>query len=158
MTSKQKGFTLLETLIYITLTALIVTAVFATTYQLILNASEINTKNAIEEEGNFVLQKIEWALTGASNITIPAQNSTSTVLSVEKYNFSNNPIIFDQSGNQARIKIGTNPPLFLNNNSVLVENLLFEHLLPYSTSSIATVRTSFTMNGNQFESTTYLKK
>lgn len=59
------GFTLIETIIYIALFSLLMGTAFVTAFQLIDNSGKLSAKNTIQEEGNFVMRKINWALTGA---------------------------------------------------------------------------------------------
>ncbi len=67
----QKGFTLIETLLYIALLAMLLSGVVVASYQLIDSARKIDSKNTTEQEGNFVIRKIDWALNGVTTITQP---------------------------------------------------------------------------------------
>ena len=87
----KKGFTLIEVIIYIALFSILMGTAFITAYQLIDGSGKLSIKNTIQEEGNFVMRKIDWALTGISNdlteILNPPQVSpyTSSTLSIKKW-------------------------------------------------------------------------
>lgn len=58
----QKGFTLLETIIYIALFSILITSGFIACYDLISGTDRVNGSTRTQEEGNFVLRKMEWSL------------------------------------------------------------------------------------------------
>lgn len=80
----SSGFTLIETIIYIALLSIIMSGALITSYQLIDGASTLDSKATTQEEGNFVLRKINWALTGAQVIATPIAGCNSA-LAVSKY-------------------------------------------------------------------------
>ncbi len=154
----NKGFSLIETLIYLGLVSSILVSVFLTVYGLLLSQVTVGNKTLTEEEANFILRKIEWALTGSPTITTPSLNASGTVLLVNKYNYIQNPIAFDQSSSFIRMRTNPNDPLPLNSASTVASNLSFQHLAPYGTSTIATMQVSFTLDGKPFSSKIYLQR
>ena len=58
----KKGFTLIETLIYIALFALLIGGGVGSAYSLIASSDRITTGAMLEQEGNFLLAKIGWML------------------------------------------------------------------------------------------------
>ena len=92
---KSAGFTLIETLIYIALFTVLMSSAFITAYQLIQGTDVLNAKSVNQEEVNFVLRKINWALTGVETINTPTLSTPySDTLTVTKY-----------GGNQIDIKL-----------------------------------------------------
>jgi prepilin-type N-terminal cleavage/methylation domain-containing protein len=75
----QKGFTLMETLIYIALFSILMSGAMIAAYNLLegggRNTSAINT----QEEGTFINRKINWALTGARTVTASPDGTTLTI-------------------------------------------------------------------------------
>ena len=67
----QAGFTLIETLIYIALFSMCMSGVMGATFELIGSAQKSSGATITQEEGNFVLQKIHWALNGVTTNTLP---------------------------------------------------------------------------------------
>src|SRR3990167_4074727 len=80
----KKGFTLIEVIIYIALFSLLMGSAFVVVYQLIEGSDKLSVKNTTQEEGNFVMRKFNWALTGISSINSPS-SGTSNILKVTKY-------------------------------------------------------------------------
>ncbi len=97
----QDGFTLIETLIYIGLFALIMTSILLATHQLIASTDKTQVRAHVEGEAQFVLSKLDEVLNGASvvaesggvltvtNLTLPSaenplkisrDNATNTVM------------------------------------------------------------------------------
>ncbi|MFZ2523104.1 MAG: prepilin-type N-terminal cleavage/methylation domain-containing protein [Minisyncoccia bacterium] len=87
----QKGFALIETIIYIALFSILMTSGFVATYQIISSADLLNQKNRTEEEGNFVLRKMSWSFAGLDAGIIPTVSGSgcSQSISISKTNTAN---------------------------------------------------------------------
>lgn len=153
----MKGFTLIETIIYAGLISVIIGLSLAATYQIIDSSESLNKKIVIEEESNFLLRKIEWALAGAETVNIPPSGATSSILSVNKINFPDNPLIFDLDSDNIRLKRGAAAPVVLNSRNVIISNLIFEHSAA-SGEKPSGLKTSFNVNDRPYQITIYLKK
>ncbi len=125
--SKARGFTLVESLIYSALLAIFLVSTFVVTTQTLENTSRTRGKLEVSEEAQFIFKKIEWAVTGATTTTLPAANSTGTVLNVSKANFVNNPLEFSLSDGVVYLKRGGGSLVALNNDRVQITDLLFDH-------------------------------
>lgn len=155
MTNKNKtaGFTLIETLIYSVLTVLIIGFTVTTLYQLINSADQLKAEAAIHDELNFVSQKIHWALDNAATINLPLPGETGASLSITKSGFAQNPILFDLNNANVRLKFGGGPTMILDNDAVIVDLLLFEHI-PANGSAPAGIKTTITMHNANYSGTT----
>lgn len=69
MKKSQAGFTLLETLIYIALLSFFLASLLGITYQSLESSQQISAKITLQQEANFILRKMDWALTGAGSAT-----------------------------------------------------------------------------------------
>lgn len=163
----QKGFTLIEVLIYLGLFAMLLGGAVVASYSIFESSGRNQTKSMLEEEGDFLLAKINWALSGAQSVNSPTQNATSTFLSVVKWDTSiGNPIIINPVGVNLTVSRGTNPAQVLNNTNVTVSNILFKHTYK-SASEPESVDSHFTLTAKtstgatvsrDFDSTNYLRK
>lgn len=153
----MKGFTLIEVLIYSALIAMIISGSLIAVYQIIEGSNSIQNKIITEQEANFLLSKIRWALTGATTIDIPAIGLASSTLSINKANYSENPIVFDLNSNNLRIKQGSGNPAILNSQNIAINNLIFEHLAA-SGSGPEGLKINITINNKLFTTTIYLRK
>ncbi|MCL5733604.1 MAG: type II secretion system GspH family protein [Patescibacteria group bacterium] len=122
------GFTLIEVVIYLALFAFAIGFSVITFYQMIASQNQNRAATQTYSEANFLMQKIEWALVGASAINQPALGATSTTLSVNKYNFAQDPLVFSLSSGSLYLARGFNQPVVLNSSNVTVSNLVFDHL------------------------------
>ena len=90
---KNKGFTIIELVIYLALFSIMLGGLIVTVFQLMESAGNLTSKDAVQEEINFVLKKMDWALADASGINSPLSGTSNTLI-INKTNFSNNPIVF----------------------------------------------------------------
>ncbi len=153
----MKGFTLIEVLIYSALIAMIISGSLIAVYQIIEGSDSIQNKIIIEQEANFLLSKIRWVLTGATAIISPTVGLASSTLSINKANYSENPIILDLNSNNLRMKQGSGNPTILNNQNIAISNLIFEHLAANG-SGPEGLKINLTVNNKLFTTIIYLRK
>jgi len=149
---RQKGFTLVETLIYIALFAFIIGGSILTSAQLLQGSSQTATKAGIQEEENFVLRKIDWSLSGASSISVPSQ----TAMTVTRYD--GNTVDFRLNASAVEMResvIGTYLPITTSN--VAVNDLKFIYI-PVSGTAPAGVTAQIIVNSADASTTKYLRK
>ncbi len=155
------GFTLIETLIYVAFFTMLIGTLLSITYQTIASTDQVNRKITIQQEGNFLLKKIDWALTGldlAANggnpIALPS-SGTGNILQAYKYGFAQSPISFSQNGSSLEMSVQGGLPVKLNSSNVIVSNFLVNH---YTVSGKEFVEVDFILNGEQFKLTKYVRK
>lgn len=139
-----KGFTLLELLVYIGLFGVMLGISLVILYQMLVSQDQNRSLLETEEEANFAARKIEWALTGATNIISPLPNQTSSVLSLTKYNFSQNPLAFSVSGNALHLARGASSSVPLTSANVKFQNF-FAHTFPSIGSNPTSVIMTFSI-------------
>ena len=156
----QKGFTLIETIIYIALFTILIVGGFVTAYQLIQGSDTLNAKTITQEEGNFVLRKMDWALTGLDSgnppVVVPSVSGCEDTLKVYKYSYTNNPIEFSRNTASSTIEMreafGVNIPITTSNASTTC----LKFSLIAGTPSGITATT--TINSIDFTITKYIRK
>lgn len=77
----MKGFSLIETIIYIALLGLLLTTAVLTSYQILQGSTNVSNKTIVQDEGDFVVRKLDWALSSASAASAP----TPSTLTVTRY-------------------------------------------------------------------------
>jgi type II secretory pathway pseudopilin PulG len=144
------GFTLIETLLYIALFSVVVGGCIMTAVALIESSTSVRQRTAIEAEGAFIVQKIEWALTGSS-IAAPPSGATSTALTLTRggmtytFAFSSSNITLAQNGGAA---------IPLNTLNAPASGVVFMHL----SGTPGGVEYTFFLGGKQFgPKTRYLR-
>jgi len=133
--NKQTGFTIIEVLMYLGLFTILCGGAVACAYNIIQVSSRNQTKSMVQEEGNYLLAKINWALSGVDAIN----EVDPTFLSVNKItglDTNNQPIIMPITiGMPARdliISYPGNPApntFTLNNSNIQITDLNFSHTL-----------------------------
>ena len=159
----QKGFTLLEVIIYIALFSILIGGAFVAAFQLIDGSRELSVKDTLQDEGNFVMRKISWALTSVDPAvaTIPS-SGTSPNLRVTKYDGNQIDICLDS--NKIKIRQGggagscSNPAFLpLTTDNVSVSSLQFDYLTPVGLEPAGITATTI-INGVTFTITKYMRK
>ncbi|MBI2591779.1 MAG: hypothetical protein HYW34_03840 [Candidatus Brennerbacteria bacterium] len=143
----MKGFSLIETIIYAALISIIIGMVLLVVFQIVESQDRSRAKTEVEEETNFLISKIKWALSGVDVINIPAGGSTSSTLSINKFNFSQNPIVISLASGSLELAIGSSAPAILNSGSVSVPNISFQHIAQTSTTAPA-IKTTLSVQYN----------
>lgn len=148
------GFTLIETIIYIALLSLVMGGVLAAAYGLVEGSQRVSRRTIIQEEGNFVLRKINWVIGNTASIIMPSAMIPADTLMSVLHDGSQITIRFDAGNSAVEVRRGGGSFVPLTSQNVLVSNLQFVYL-PHTPPGIAA---STTINGFVFETTKYLRK
>lgn len=145
----NSGFTLIEVIIYIALFAIVVGGGMVATYQ-IISGTDAGTNHVIlQEEANFLLHKIDWAMTGATSFS--SLPSSSLIISKSGSTFK-----FDLDLNK-NIRLNST---ILNSSSIVVSNLSFTS--PDTNGVTTTFTLTTAQNGRtttqNFSTTKYLRQ
>lgn len=124
----RQGTTLLEVIVYVALFSLLLGLTMTSLYQILDGSTRNRINQEVETEAGFLMQKIEWILLGTDVINQPAAGASSSLLSVQKYNFSPNPVVFDLDSGKMKMARGGEPAVVLNSDGVRIEQLVFDHL------------------------------
>ncbi len=163
----NRGFTLIETLIYIGLFTILIGGVGVSVYSIIESSGRNSAKALIQTEGDFLVAKINWAISGAKIVNEPAVGVVSQTLSITKWDTSIGNVVITSSGEDITISRGASPAIVLNNEDVNISDLSFVHEYSGGTSP-ESITASFklsarTANGQEippqtFSTTNYLRK
>jgi hypothetical protein len=155
---KIKGFTLMETLIYIALFTLIIFSGFVTAFELLKGSETLSAKKVLIEESSFLKQKLERALSDVGVLSLPSLGVPNTdTLSLT--NTDGDLLDIRLNAGKVEIRHGgvQHEYLPLNTDNTSATALNFEYV-PEVGASPAGVRVTFTLNGVSFSTTKYLKK
>lgn len=135
------GFTLIEAVVYLGLFAILMGGMVTAAYSVFESSDHDQTKIMIQEEGDFLVAKINWALSGGKEAYSPQP----WILSVNKYDGLNVVIstLDNCSGDStSNIFLKRGADCFqLNNSNVQVSNLVFIH-----NSDPENIKAVFTLN------------
>ncbi len=156
----DRGFTIIEVVIYIALFSLLMGSAFITAYQIIDGSQKLNTKTTTQEEGMFVVRKLTWAITGMDPAITPVVGGSlpcSQTLQVSKLNYPNNPIRFRRTGNLIEMSEAFGSYVPISTANVSATCLKFRLIPPLGTGPYGVSATS-TLNNVDFAVTKYLRK
>lgn len=163
-TSTRKGFTLFETLIYMTVVSIIVTSLVLLCWN-IISAGEKNVRQQeVYGSARLLAEKIKYKIRNADHINATSDfdvnlaGDSSKKISLS-YAAPNNPTLINVVSGQARVTLGAASPVFLTPDNFTVTELTFTD---YSSSDGKTKNIGFTLTitnknpsiGNIYESST----
>lgn len=119
---EEKGFTLLEAIIYIALFSLLLGGMMPAAFQLFRSGSRNMTAYAIQEEAAFIDRKIYWALSGASGAASPSPGE----LVITRFDSGENgPLTFAAEGTAMTLARGRGRAVALNTDAFPVTDVVF---------------------------------
>ncbi len=149
----QKGFTILETIIYIALFSILMTGILVTVYELLAGGAQNRESVAIQEEGTFVNRKIGWALGGATALSVP---DSKTLVITRPDLGGQSPLTFTESGGHMLISRGSAPGTPLTTAEFTVGDVNIS-LIPATALGPVGVSIQYTIEGVPFVFKSYLR-
>lgn len=119
--SSSNGFTLIETLVYLALFALIIGGVVASAYALFETSGYNQTAAMLQEEQNFLLARFAQTVEGAASIEAPVAGASGPTLSLTAYDGG----VVSLTGSGGAFTLAGQP---LNNTNVRVSEVMFTHV------------------------------
>lgn len=146
---KRRGVTLIELLLYVSLSAIIlmVSSVFLT----LLLRSRVKNQTIAEvgQQGIQIMQIMTQTIREAETINSPTAGSSSNTLSLTMPNSALSPTIFQLSEGEIIMQEGVNPVVTLTSSRLEATSLNFQNLTRVATPG--NVRIEFTLNHNNPE-------
>jgi type II secretory pathway pseudopilin PulG len=148
---KYQGFTLLETLIYIGLFTIIIGGALVSSYYIFESSSELQTKVYGEQEGEFVLTKINYLLNSTATATI---SGTPEVLTITRGG-NTYLLTYDATTQQVKLKKDTGAYQILNGTNAPITNFQMQKLQTAGQPDKIVI--SFSIRSLNFSTTKYLR-
>ncbi len=139
-----KGFTLIEMVLYIGISAVILSALgtmISMSYQ--IRAKQLIISE-VEQQGTEITQIINQTIRNSSSITTPIATASGSSLTLVFADVTKNPTVFDLSGTALFINEGGTGVVALSNSKVQISDLSFSNLSRASTPG--TVKFNFTVS------------
>ncbi len=140
---KQKGFTLIELVLYLALASILLLTVVTFLGVLLQSRVKNQTIAEVEQQGAQIMQLVTQTIRNAEGVNSPGQGASATSTSLNVVSAANDPTVFDLSGGVLRITEATSTPVSLNSSRVSVSGLTFENFSRSNTPG--TLRIQFTM-------------
>ncbi len=157
MTTTHRGFTLIETLVYLGLFAIVIGGLLVSAFYLIDSGTKNEKEISIQEEGTFLSRKLNWAVASACNAVDTGSGLKLTWKS--GLPSSENPltVALDSSDGSLTLQRGAGAALPLSTSEFKVSNLAFS--IDKSKSDRPTyVGITFEVEGTPFRLDTYLRQ
>jgi type II secretory pathway pseudopilin PulG len=125
---RHRGFTLIEALVYLALFTILMGGAVAAAYNIFEAAERGGTRTMLQEETDFLIAKVNWALSGAEAVTAPGTGTTGGALTVVKWDTSiGNPVVITRNGTNLTMTKAGGSEIILNNTNVEVRDIQFTH-------------------------------
>ncbi len=142
--SEKSGVTLIEMLLYISISAIMLTAV-ALFLQLITTSRIKNqVVNEVEQQGLQIMQEINQKIRNSEAVISPTVGNSASSLSLDLYNPLKDPAVYSLSSGNLELSEGAGSTSYLNSNQTIVTNLVFTNLTRDNSESV--IRIEFTLD------------
>ena len=121
------GFTLIETIIYIGLLALIIIFLVSFFQQSMFAKGKINERLDNLDNAQYALERMIWYLQNSIEVTEPVSGQVSGQLVANSLVSQKNPIKFYIEDNKLKMQMGADEPLNLSNNRLDIKELSFSN-------------------------------
>ncbi len=158
----KKGFTLIEFLIYITLTTVALVLITSMVMGLFWSKTKLTTAEEVGQNARFVLERVSASMRNAEGIGLPEPEQSGGTLSLAYGDSAKNPTVFSLSDGNLMIQEGTGDQAQLNSEHVRMTHLEFTNVSYEGTpGAVRTIITIEFLNPGQrvaydFEQTFYL--
>ncbi|MDP3729190.1 MAG: hypothetical protein Q8R26_00325 [bacterium] len=122
------GFTLIEVVLYAGMVTGFITISLLSMQAIIEYGDRLEQQRELNENQRFLIEKLQWILSGVQLVTVPAVGGTNTSLSVTKINFAQNPLMVTLAQGVVSLGIGGGNALPLTNRFASTSGLKFEQL------------------------------
>lgn len=141
----NRGFTLIETIIYVALYALLLSGLLSSMWPFLSGAASVNAKVVVEGESAFAIRKINTILASSTaSITTPTAGLAGNVLTVTEYN--GDTFTVATSGNAFTVQKNSGALVPFSADRVVVSLFVVKHVAP--TNGLPRyVEYSFTLGG-----------
>jgi Tfp pilus assembly protein PilW len=139
----SSGITLVETVIYISLSSMLLLALSAFFVMSTTARVKNQSINEVNQQGVFAMEQMVQAVRNATAVTAPTAATNGSSLSLTMPAAAQSPTAFSLSGTTLQVKEGAAAALPLTNGLVQVSNLSITNLSRSGTNGI--VRISFTL-------------
>lgn len=149
----SRGFTLIETVVYLGLFSILMGGLIVSAFYLVDAGGKGAERIALQEQGTFVARKLAYAVSGASEASV---SSAGTLILVRPdLPTSEDPLTFSVSEGVMYLARGTRDPLPLTSSRYRVENVAMS--VTHTQGEAAKVTVSYTVEGIPFFFEAYLR-
>ena len=153
MATHKTGFTLVELLVSLGLSAIPLLVILSLTVSMIRSQTSQQVIAELEQQGAMVMALVTQTLRNAEGINSPTTGTSASVLSVDVLMFADDPTVFDLSASQIRMARASASPINLTSTFLEATTLTFTNVS--TTDSPGAVKIEFTLSHDSIERTFY---
>lgn len=139
----NKGFTLIETLLYVAIVPFILGSAIGLFYFVTQAQIKNQVINEVNQQGEIIIDNINKSIQSALTINSPTPGNTGPSLGLQNINPLLSPDIYNISSNTLFLTQGSNLPQPMHNNKIQINNLQFANLSQSNTAG--NISYSFTL-------------
>lgn len=146
MKKQQKGFTLIEILLYISLSVVMVALLAGVGSNVLSSLTKAKAHGEIQYNAQFAMERVRALVKEAQSVDIPVKSATSSTLSLTMSDISKNPTIIEVVEGRMYIQEGNSEPQILTGKNILITSSEFSNVT-YD-GGVGSVRVAFQMGLN----------
>lgn len=139
----KKAFTLIEVLLYVSLTSIILITISAFLGTILSTRARNQAISEVDQQATQLMQTITNTIKDAATVNTPTAGNTGSSLSLGFTEGSLDPTVIDVDSEVIRIQEGAGSPIDLSSNKIVVDELEFTNL---SSGGVESVRVEFTLS------------
>ena len=143
---RQQGFTLVELILYIGITAMVMLTLAAFAGLLLQSRLKNMTISEVDQQGIQAMQIMTQTIRNAPTVNTPTLGSTATNTSVTATDSAKSPTVFSLSGGSIQMQEGVSQAVPLTTSKVVVSNLTFKNVSRATNS--ASLKIQYTVSFN----------
>lgn len=128
MQNNQTGFTLIEILLYLSLSVVMVSLIGGIGVNVLSGMASAKVEEELQYNAQFVTEKIRATVSEAESIDSPSAGATSSVLSLTMSDPKKTPTVIDVFGGSVRLQQGEGEAQILSGNGILVSDIEFSNV------------------------------
>ena len=145
-----RGFTLIESVVYIALLGFLMSAVLLSVFSISQNSSLFTAKTSASDEGAFVVGKLNWAFGDLRSVNTPSSGYGQSLTIIRN---DGTQVDVRLSGGVLQMKVGSGSYIDLTTGNVQVTSIGFQNIA----GTPSGIEASTTINGTIFTTRRYLR-
>lgn len=138
--SAQRGFTLVEFIIYAFVVGIVLFAVGAVGLNAVFSKARLIAMEEVDQNGRLAIEKMAQAIRNAQAVNNIAPGATAENISLQMADPAANPTVFDLFGGGARVRRGLGATHGLTANAVTVAALQFDNMASFGAPAAIRIR------------------
>ncbi len=128
ITKNQKGFTLIETILYSALLAIFLSATFLFVNNILSTSGNILERNELAANKEFIDYKLNWLISQATDVTVPAPGLSAASITITGPTPTIYPAVITLSNGQLMLSLAGAAANPITNNRIKVTSFIASHI------------------------------